>query len=374
MENDLKRLCIDSANEKEQILKEIHDNNGHLAFYKSAQAIRERFYWPLWKNDLKRHLKKCFACQTKKDDLEPHKQEMIPLESEEVFERVHIDLCGPLTESDGSKYILVLQDAFSKWIEATAVKDTSAATIIDWLQKEVFKRFGEPDTITTDGGSQFDSREFAEFCRNLAIEHHIASSYHHQGNGLVEKAIQTLESMLRTSCEDQSEWSRLLPEVIRAYNSRKHHTTGVTPDSLMFNREAKTKVDRLFNLDRIELDAEINTSIARINREAETKRIKRYYDRKRSDAVLKPNELVLWHVQEQGRGKSKKLNQKWRGPYRVIEVNHPKVKLKDCNGKEKEVHLNHVKQIECDKALDVFRGRGRPRILRGRCSGAPSVS
>ena len=96
----------------------------------------------------------------------------------------------------------------------------------------MFSRFGAPDMITTDGGSQFDSREF---CKNLAIEHHIATSYHHQGNGLVEKAIQTLESMLRTSCEDQKEWSRLLPEVIRAYNTRKHLTTGVTPHSPMFN-------------------------------------------------------------------------------------------------------------------------------------------
>src|SRR5699024_3757580 len=198
VEKESKRLCIVTAEEKQQILKEIHDNNGHLGFYKSAQAIRERFYWPHWKNELKLYLKKCFECQSKKNDLEPHKEDMCPLESEEVFERVHVDLCGPLTESDGNTYILVLQDAFSKWIEATPISNTRTATIVEWLQKEVFSRFGEPDMITTDGGSQFDSREFAEFCKNLSIEHHIASSYHHQGNGLVEKAIQTLETMLRT--------------------------------------------------------------------------------------------------------------------------------------------------------------------------------
>ena len=223
--------------------------------------------------------------------------------------------------------------------------------------------------ITTDGGSQFDSREFAEFCRNLAIEHHIATSYHHQGNGLVEKAIQTLESMLRTSCEDQKEWSRLLPEVIRAYNTRKHLTTGVTPHSLMFNREAKTKVDRMFDLDRVEIDAEMNVAIANTNRAAETKRIKSYYDRKRKDARLEPGQLVLWHVHETGAGKSKKLNSKWQGPYRVVELDPPRVKLVDRNGKPKVVHLNHVKRTECDKELGIFRGRGRPRIQRGRCSG-----
>src|SRR5699024_4753857 len=218
--------------------------------------------------------------------------------------------------------------------------NTRTATIVEWLKKEVFSRFGEPDMITTDGGSQFDSREFAEFCKNLAIEHHIASPYHHQGNGLVENAIRTLESMLRTSCEDQKEWSRLLPECIRAYNARKHHTTGVTPHSLMFNRKARTKVDRMFDLERTILDSEMNESIARINRVTETRRIKEQYDRKRKPANLRPDQLVLWHVQEQGAGKSKKLNRKWLGPYHVIEVNHPKVKLEDRDGKQKAVHLN----------------------------------
>ena len=125
-------------------------------------------------------------------------------------------------------------------------------------------------------------------------------------------------------------------------------------------------MDRMFNLDSIELDTEMNKSIAKVNRETETKRIKQQYDRQRKPADIRPDQLVLWHVQEQGASKSKKLNRKWVGPYRVVEVNHPKVKLADLNGKLKAVHLNHVKQIECEKPLAIFRGRGRPRIQRGR--------
>ncbi len=66
------------------------------------------------------HLKKCFTCQTKKIDLKPHKEEMIARDSEEVFERVHLDLCGPLTDSD----VAVLQDAYSKWVKAKPLDDT----------------------------------------------------------------------------------------------------------------------------------------------------------------------------------------------------------------------------------------------------------
>ena len=187
LENGAERLCIDDENEKKAILAAVHDEAGHLGIYKCTEAVRLRFYWPHWKNDVKLHLKKCFTCQTKKDDLEPHKEEMIARESEEVFERVHLDLCGPLTDSDGYTYVAVLQDAYSKWVEAKPLDDTRAKTVIRWLQRDVFSRFGEPRTLTTDGGTQFDSREFKEFCSSRQIVHHITSPYHHQG--LAERTI-----------------------------------------------------------------------------------------------------------------------------------------------------------------------------------------
>jgi len=370
VEGDLKRLCIDSVDEKKEILGQIHDGDGHLAFYKSSHAIRERFYWPNWKRDLKRHLKECFPCQTKKDDAEPFREEMVPLESDDVFERVHMDLCGPLTKSNGNSHIVVMQDSFSKWIEAKAIPDTKASTIIEWL-REVFGRYGEPDMITTDGGTQFDSREFTQFCKDQAIEHHIATPFHHQGNGLVERAIRTLEDMIRISVNDQAEWSERLQECVRAYNSRRHLTTGVSPHSLFFGREARTKLDRVFQLERPCFDEEMNRTIARINRDAQMRQGKRQYDKKKKPARLTVGELALWHVQEQGVGKSKKLNRKWRGPYRVDEVVWPKAKLTDRDGKSKWLHLNRLKPTKTDVPLAEFRGRGRPRIQRGRSNGAP---
>ncbi|KAH9398026.1 hypothetical protein TYRP_019400 [Tyrophagus putrescentiae] len=325
VENGHERLCIDDDDEKEVILKKVHDDEGHLGFFKCAEVIRERFYWPHWKEQLKGHLKNCDSCQMKKDDDEPFREEMVALESEEVFERVHLDLCGPLTQSDGCTHIAVLQDAFSKWIEAVALPDTRAKTIAEWLA-DVFARYGAPKMLTTDGGTQFDSREFKAFCRTAAVEHHIASPYHHQGNGLAERAIRTLETMLRTSCSDQKDWKWNLATCVMAYNTRRHMTTGVTPYSLMYNREARTQLDNNYQLSRQPLDPVINRVAAAVNRKTEQCRMKKQYDRKRrrKTAQLKEGDLVAWHVQEQGTGKSKKLNVKWKGPYRVIEMKWPK--------------------------------------------------
>ena len=44
------------------------------------------------------------------------------------MERVHMDMLGPFPQSEwGNKYILVMVDQFSKWVEIHAIPDISAA-------------------------------------------------------------------------------------------------------------------------------------------------------------------------------------------------------------------------------------------------------
>ena len=89
--------------------------------------------------------------------------------------------------------------------------------------------------------------------------------------------------------------------------------------------------------------------------------MKTVYDRQAGPSNIAVDNLVLWHVPEQGRGKAKKLNRRWKGPFKVLQVDRPSVVLADRNGTQKRIHLNHVKLIESMEPLAVFRGRGRPR-------------
>ena len=141
--------------------------------------------------------------------------------------------------------------------------------------------------------------------------------------------------MLRTTCADQKEWSRQLLPCVMAYNKRKHLMTKVTPFSLMYGRESRTGLNAEHDLNRRPFDAVTNKITASRNRVEQRRMKKNYEARGRRRADVKSGDLVAWHVQEQRLGKSKKLNAKWKGPFRVIRVKWPKVELEDRNGKKK---------------------------------------
>ena len=67
-----------------------------------------------------------------------------------------VDLMGPLTESkSGNRYVMVVGDYFSRWMEAIPVPNREATTVAEKLVDEVFLRFSPPEQLHSDQGRQF---------------------------------------------------------------------------------------------------------------------------------------------------------------------------------------------------------------------------
>ena len=62
---------------------------------------------------------------------------------------------GPFVSSHGMKYILVVVDYMSKWVEAFALANNNGKSVSAFLKKNIFSRFGTPRAISSDGGSHF---------------------------------------------------------------------------------------------------------------------------------------------------------------------------------------------------------------------------
>jgi len=77
------------------------------------------------------------------------------------FESLHIDHIGPLTPDEkGNTHILVMIDAFSRWVELFPTKTTGASEAASCVFQH-FGRFGTPDVIHTDQGPAFRNELFS---------------------------------------------------------------------------------------------------------------------------------------------------------------------------------------------------------------------
>lgn len=150
---------------------------------------------------------------------------------------------------NGNRYILVICDYFTKWVEAFAMPNMETVTIARLLVQEVLTRFGIPSSLHSDQGKQFEGNIFTEMCKVLNIKKTRTSPYHPQCNGLVERFNKTLITMLRSLVDEhQSDWDELLPYVIMAYRSVEQESTGFSPNYLMLGREVRTPLDIAFEM------------------------------------------------------------------------------------------------------------------------------
>ena len=93
-----------------------------------------------------------------------------------------IDLIGQIfpPSSKGHKFILVATDYFTKWVEAIPLKMVTLKNMVDFVKEHIAYRFGIPQTITTDQGTMFISKEFRDFAASMGIKLLNSSPYYAQ--------------------------------------------------------------------------------------------------------------------------------------------------------------------------------------------------
>ena len=149
------------------------------------------------------------------------------------FQHIHIDLVGPLPPSHGNSYLLTVVDRFTRWPEAIPLPTMDAVTVARHLVSGWIARFGVPELITTDRGSQFESRLWAELSKLLGTSRIRTCAYHPEANGMVERFHRQLKSALRTD-DDTASWSDQLPLVLLGVRTALKEDLGCTAADLVY--------------------------------------------------------------------------------------------------------------------------------------------
>ena len=246
-----------------------------------------------------------------------------------------MDILGPLPETERSnRYILVIADYFTKWTEAFPMSNMEAHTVAELFVYNFVCRFGAPDYLHTDQGRNFESILLSEICKLLGVVKTRTTPYHPQSDGLVERFNHTLLNMLSIAAQDREcDWDLQLPLLMMAYRTSVQESTGATPFSLMFGREARLPIDVMFGLPPGEESVSPSHYALLLRRRMEAayhhvrsqlslqqRRQKTLYDRKAAGAPYCVDDLVWLHSPAVARGSSRKLHCPWKGPYRVIKV------------------------------------------------------
>ena len=161
-----------------------------------------------------------------------------------AFDMIAADICGPYkTSENGNKYILVITEYLTKWPECFAIPNQEASTIAEKFE-EYFSRHGVPKVLLTDQGRNFESQLIAQVCARLGIEKRATSAYHPQNDGQTERFNRTLNDMLsQYVSKNEKDWDKWLPNVLFAYRSAVHSTTGVSPFEMLYGRRPRLPIE-----------------------------------------------------------------------------------------------------------------------------------
>ena len=218
---------------------------GHLGKKKTTEKIRRRFYWPTLFRDVAEFCRSCDQCQ-KAGHRRVRRVPMKPLPViAEPFDRIAMDIVGPLPRSRAGRYTLVVCDYATRYTEAVAMRSIDAEHVAEELVC-IFAQVGLPREILTDQGTNFTSELLAEIYRLLHLGSLRTSPYHPQTDGLVERFNGTLKEMLRKcATQDGKDWDKLLPYVLFAYREAPHESTGFLPFELLYGWEVRGPLDLL---------------------------------------------------------------------------------------------------------------------------------
>jgi transposase InsO family protein len=111
-------------------------------------------------------------------------------------------------------------DKFTKWIEVMPAASITVAKAVEFI-KEIMYRFGIPNNIITDNGTQFTMREFKHFCADSGIKIIYASVLQPQSSGQVERSNGLIHQGLKPIIFDRLKpytwkWVKELPSVFWA--------------------------------------------------------------------------------------------------------------------------------------------------------------
>jgi transposase InsO family protein len=356
------------------ILRFYHDDQAHPGRERTAKTIQSRYWWKDMLRDIETYTHSCKYCRKHKAHnhvarvpIQQYHQPAYP------FERVHIDLTGPFNEtSRGNKYILVVKDALTRYVEVHPIKNKEPISVAKVLVDQIYCRHGAIGTLISDRGGEFLNNLCDHVSALLQIRRVCTTPHNPRSNGSVETFNHTLKDMLSNYVTAfQDDWDIHLPTIAFAYNTTVCTQTGFTPFKMIFGREARQPLEdwiTRYQHETENLETYVKQLIqalqytwdyAAAKRDDEVKEYNRVPIRRLEFKefevgdkfflkIIPDGSIRHWSDPKKPRSLSPKLQHRWTGPFVVTKKFSPVHYEALVHGVSKHVHaisMQHYREI-----------------------------
>ena len=345
---------------QQHVIKELH-SDVHFAHQKVWHKAKEKYWWPRMFCDIKEFCTSCIQCQEAKGHQK--RPPLIPIESEHPWQIVGVDITEPhVVSKNGNKYILVFVDLFSKYIVAKAIPNMTAETVANVFFQEIICRYGAPQKLLSDRGSQFLS-SVMQFTRSLfSVQGIFTAAWNPRCDGMTERSNQTITKCLSFLVNsDHDNWDEKLAPAVFAYNTcPSFRSTDYTPYFILFGRHCKGPADlqlvipsntpksiQHYVTNFVDIMDEV-INVARENIAQHQAKQKEYFDKNAHLTQLQEGDKVFLHVAVTPKHLSRKLRHPWCRGYaihRFIGPNTAKIrKLGDGKIVKSPINVKRLKK------------------------------
>jgi len=306
---------------------------GHKGVKATYNALRKHYSWKGMKEQIQTYVKHCQKCQQSKVTNQKTSGSLIPLPTPSgPWLDVTVDFTE-MPESLGYNYILVVVDRFSKEVVfVPCTKEETTLSTTELFRDHVWCQHGLLSSVVSNRGSVFASSFLGELYRLLGIKRKMSTAFHPQTDGQMERLSREINQYLRTYVSDrQNEWAKWIKIAQFIWNNTVSEVTTDSPFGITWSYSPCMGVEPVETVAPVAKDfATIFNKVVESSEKAKCS-MKLQADKHQNPA---PDYVVgqqVWLSTDNLRmlnRASKKLTEKWIGPYEVTHVTPNTVKLK----------------------------------------------
>lgn len=136
---------VQAPSERQKLLMQVHEVSGHSNWLSTLALVEERFFCPGMRQHVQSHVAACPDCTRFRKKLTKYEKPLEFPRGDFPFERVSIDLIGPLVPTNlGNANVIVVIDSATGFVEAQPPKSKTAEEVLDSLRNSVVHRYGVP--------------------------------------------------------------------------------------------------------------------------------------------------------------------------------------------------------------------------------------